>query len=415
MAAVSNPYTNLDEIRRIIDSQEESMRFQDPKVQTRKDVGRPFYFIRPMVSVVGNGVITRKQKSIPLGFCDEISMKQAKAIKQERMFAINQGKYFAQAQIPFKAILQKYVTAHLPTLGDATQGKYNSHIENHIKPAFYDLRVCDIDTPTVQAWLNSKAEAGLSWATRTDLHNILSGIFTQAEVWKIWTGENPCHRAKVGKKQEVRQKRILDHATFQKFLAALGTTAICSDTDARLIATIAVVSGLRVSEVLGLQWGDIDFHARTLTVHRRWRRGTVAPPKSGNAARTRQIGSLADDLSEKRGREATADQWVFIRDGEPLDDRDLQQHVFRKTAVRLGIYFEGFGMHSFRRMNVTWRQEAGATPIEAQKAAGHGSLDMTMLYTVTDAKREEQQVEKILRRVRGTSTQLARRKVVNIA
>jgi hypothetical protein len=56
-------------------------------------------------------------------------------------------------------------------------------------------------------------------------------------------------------------------------------------------------------------------------------------------------------------------------------------------------------MHTFRRLNVTWRQEVGATPIEAQKAAGHASLDMTYLYTQTDEAREREHVDRILQRL----------------
>jgi hypothetical protein len=56
-------------------------------------------------------------------------------------------------------------------------------------------------------------------------------------------------------------------------------------------------------------------------------------------------------------------------------------------------------MHSFRRLNVTWRQQAGATPAEAQKAAGHGSLDMTFLYTQTEEAREREHVGKIMERL----------------
>ena len=57
-------------------------------------------------------------------------------------------------------------------------------------------------------------------------------------------------------------------------------------------------------------------------------------------------------------------------------------------------------MHTFRRLNVTWRQEVGATPIEAQKAAGHASLDMTFLYTQTDEAREREHVGRILERLK---------------
>ena len=89
-----------------------------------------------------------------------------------------------------------------------------------------------------------------------------------------------------------------------------------------------------------------------------------------------------------------------------LDDRDLQQHVFRPAAEVAGIYFEGFGMHTFRRLNVTWRQEVGATPIEAQKAAGHASLDMTFLYTQIEETRERSHVERILERLKSREGKL---------
>ena len=61
---------------------------------------------------------------------------------------------------------------------------------------------------------------------------------------------------------------------------------------------------------------------------------------------------------------------------------------------RLKLYYQGFGWHAFRRQNITWRQQVGgATPLEAQRAAGHGSLDMTYLYTLNDAEREGSQVQ----------------------
>ena len=86
------------------------------------------------------------------------------------------------------------------------------------------------------------------------------------------------------------------------------------------------------------------------------------------------------------------------KDGRTLDDRDLQRDVWRPAAEAVGIYHEGFGMSVFRRLNVTWRQTiGGATPTDAQKQAGHTSLDMTMLYTQTEEEREREQINKILK------------------
>lgn len=61
----------------------------------------------------------------------------------------------------------------------------------------------------------------------------------------------------------------------------------------------------------------------------------------------------------------------------------------------------GARRHTFRRLNITWRQEAGATPFEAQIAAGQAKPDTTWLYTITDDERERAHVERIWNRVTG--------------
>ena len=64
------------------------------------------------------------------------------------------------------------------------------------------------------------------------------------------------------------------------------------------------------------------------------------------------------------------------------------------TAKALGIYLKGFGFHTFRRQNVSWRQEAGATPFEAMKAVGHAKPTTAWDYTIPDAQREREHVKR---------------------
>ena len=135
-------------------------------------------------------------------------------------------------------------------------------------------------------------------------------------------------------------------------------------------------------------------------MERRQHRGDVDDPKSESARRVRQVGVFAHELLRYAAGRRPEDFIFRRKDGRLLDDRDLQQHVFRPAAEAAGIYFEGFGMHTFRRLNVTWRQEVGATPIEAQKAAGHASLHMTFLNTQSDEAREREHVGRILERLR---------------
>jgi integrase len=370
------------------------MRVQDPKL-LEGGTGRKYWWIRVFVPVVQpDGSIVRERRSVRLGWCDEMTKSDAKRAKASQLCAVNAGPIVIQSQVPFSALVEKYKAARLPQMGAATQAKYTCHLKNHILPAFGKMRLMDIDRQTVEAWLASKSEYGL--ATRLDMRSILSALFTAAEEWRLWSGDNPVHRVKVGRGGPVREKRYVTPEQMTRFLNCLPETCILPAPRARLLARLALVSGLRVSECLGLQAEDIDPSAETVTVRRRAHRGSVAEPKSRDSRRTVTVGSIAGELL--RGGEPKS-VWIFSRGGETLDDRDLQQYVWRPAATTANVYHEGFGLHTLRRMSITWAQEMGASTIEAQKRAGHSKASMTALYTVMGSEREREIAEGLGRRV----------------
>lgn len=386
-------------------------RWQDPPIEKSRGK-RPFYYLRPYTSEVGTAGLKRARKRIRLGYVSQMTMRQAQQRKQEIMATINQGQFVLQSQIRFRDLAERYQKSRLPVLGAATQRKYETHLANHILPAFGPARLCDIDRQSVEVWLNTEAGghehvsldgpprkyAGLGWWALQDLRNVLSAVFTAAKEWGYWRGDNPCVGARIGRKAEKREKRIPKAEELMKFLLAIAD-APCADAEtSRLIVLTAIATGMRVSEVLGLQAADIDPAERTIQVRRRWHRGDVSEPKTEASKRVREIGPLADQLlgyAKIRQR----DDWIFEHESMPLDDRSFQKQVVKPAARLAGIDFEGFGMHSLRRLNLTWRQEVGATPLEAMKAAGHARLSTTWLYTVTDRDREREHVQKILERI----------------
>jgi integrase len=86
------------------------------------------------------------------------------------------------------------------------------------------------------------------------------------------------------------------------------------------------------------------------------------------------------------------------------------------AAKEVGCDFPGFGLHSFRRANITMRQEEGGSAIEASKIAGHASLSMTGDYTVVQLKRQEELTRAIQVRVaRARNKQIEAAEKQNIA
>ena len=65
--------------------------------------------------------------------------------------------------------------------------------------------------------------------------------------------------------------------------------------------------------------------------------------------------------------------------------------------------FPGLGPHSFRRANITWRQQVGGSAIEASKIAGHSDLEMTGEYTIVTPERQNELTRRIQQRIADAS------------
>ena len=361
-------------------------RYQDPKLEKREDVANPYWFIRVRLKK------GEPRRPLKLGFCNEMNQKAAMKERGDVLRGVNSGLLVAQSRLKFKEVVAQYRASRVPRLGAAAKARYTSIINCHILPAFGDRQMVDIDMGLVEAWLASKSE--MSWHSRHSLRGVLSAIFSAAKDWKYWSGENPAFRVPIGRKKEARElskKPPLTADQLKSILAAVGE-------DARLMILLAALLDLRVSEVLGLQWGDIDFEAGALMVNRRWYRGDLDDPKNDPSKRRKELGPLVDELKQRYPGPHKRQQFVFVGDDgkDPPDDRDILRFEIRPKLRKLELYYPGFGYHQFRRNSITWRQTVGgATAIEASKGAGQTRMATTMHYTLVDGNRDKEQVTRM--------------------
>lgn len=290
------------------------------------------------------------------------------------------------------AFLSEYKQGHVTQLSHSTQLKYFSHLRNHISPDLGDLTLSEISTRWLDQWLAVKKQDGLSWATRSDIRNILSSIYTVAKKWGLWTGENPVKLVNIGRRKAAREKRKLTVQQTRSLLAAL-------PDDVRLVVMVALFCTLRISEILGLKWKHIDIEQGIIRVRQRYYRGDLDDAKTVGSERDVPIGELVDafrvlyPLNDSRALE----QYVFnirTRRGWTRDDRSINQHFLRPAAKRLELYWLGFGFHAFRREAITGIA-AEADPIQAMRAAGHTRMDTTLLYGLRDLERQDRAIRKM--------------------
>jgi integrase len=391
-------------LNRLLGGQGEKLprqRHQDPTPQQRSD-GTWFFIARVDVILDGRPVRSKKTVNLPGTFHGK---REARAAVREAMEQINRVDQIAISQVRVSRLLEQYNLMHVSKQSASTQGKYRSHIKNHIQPAFGELLLCDLADPLfVQRWLDSKKVpiGKLSWATCNDIRNILSSMFTQAKVWGLWEGENPIEVVTAGRKKAKREKRKLTDEQTRLLLAML-------PYDLRIACCVCLFCTLRISEAMALKEKSLNFKAGLIEVRERYWRGDLDQPKNDAAIRDLPMGHLAGDL--KRLCQGDPERFVFQIETHPKwgkeigicrDDRDLHQHFLRPAAEKLGFYWEGFGFHALRREAVT--SISGILGVgQAMKMAGHSTADMSLNYTLADLERQDTAVRTRQESIMGTS------------
>ena len=207
-------------------------------------------------------------------------------------------------------------------------------------------------------------------------------------------------RVKIGRRWTVWPEQILSLEDTLQVLARLNDPP-------RLICETCLSTGTRISEVLGLTLKHVSLGKGTIHIQQRHCRGDIDVPKTKNSKRILTLGTLDvryKEWIEKNGL-TQPEHWIFQQDedpSKPMWDSGVRK-ALKIAAREVGCDFPGFGLHSFRRANITWRQEVGASSIEASKIAGHGSVSMTNDYTHVQLRRQEELTRAIQQRLSGVA------------
>jgi integrase len=388
-------------------------RVQHPKIHERKDRGSSYWFFRyrnDEVQPDGTIKTTRKFHTIgPSRGENTIPKKQAEHKRDIFLADVNaaptrcEATVAASQPVEATAILfgklaelwrKDYADNPKVKLSKPTRDKYKSRLDSHILPRWKDTRLGEFRAKEILDWLQHECS---SWHMMTDLRNIMSGIFSRGHDWEIIpeTFVNPMSRVKIGKKWTVREERILNDDETASVFAGLEDPQL-------LICETCLDTGTRISEAVGLQLKHFDPIKGTIRIEQRHCRGDVDEPKTRNSKRTLALGSLVDRYAAwiKEKKITKPNDWIFFQEedrSKPMWDSGVRK-ALKISAVNVGCDFPGFGLHSFRRANITMRQEEGGSAIEASKIAGHASVSQTGDYTVVQLKRQEELTRAIQKR-----------------
>jgi integrase len=281
-----------------------------------------------------------------------------------------------------------------------TRVKEKFYLDQYIVPMWGKMRLNQIRPKAVEDWLHTTFD---SWWTMHGVRAIMSRVFYHAEGHGLWEEgkRSPASKAKLGRKHHKYERRILSFDETAGVLTRL-------EDPYRLVIETCIATGARISEVLGLKWRHVNVNAATIKIEQRVWHQDVGRPKSEDSRRVLGIGNLVVRFRERAaGDNAKPEAWVFQQKRskeKPLWDSGVRD-ALHQAAEDEGCDFPGLGPHSFRRANITWRQEVGGSAIEASKIAGHSDLEMTGEYTFVAPERQNE----LTRRIQEKLTEAAKK------
>jgi integrase len=282
----------------------------------------------------------------------------------------------------------------------STKAAYKCYLDNWILPRWRSYRLADVKTVAVEEWLSSLS---LAPGTKAKLRNIMSAIFNHA-IRHEWSDKNPISLVRQSARRECIPT-VLDAAE----ISALPTEL---QYPYRQMVLLAATTGLRVSELLGLKWCDINFESLEIYLNR----GVVHQVVGGLKTETsRKPLPLDPDLSHSllTWRQTSPfnreHDWVFaspeMQGKQPYWPENLMRRHIRPAAKRCGID-KPIGWHTFRHSYATHLKANGEDVKVVQESLRHANSRTTLdTYTqaLTPAKREAQ--TKIVRMILPERTQ----------
>lgn len=319
-------------------------------------------------------------KQVPVGSNESEALARYSELRAKSA----RGEPVVPTQLKFGAVAEEWFASKEKRLRPWTLVNYRAALDNVLLPRFGDFKLAQISTGHVASLIRDLEAKGLSRATIDNLLKPLAGTYKFA-MSRGLIGLNPMVNLTEDERPPRKPRRVFEWSpeSIEALLSASRELAAkpTSRYDYTPLLTLAIRTGLRLGELLGLQWADVELtgDSPSLYVRRqRTRLGELAEPKTAKAIRRVPLGpSVVRFLAEHKLRSGAGDDdFVFAAlSGGPLTHRNAQRRGFDRAAKAAGL--EGVSFHDLRHAFASLMIERGVSSTVLANILGHTTSSTT--------------------------------------
>jgi integrase len=216
----------------------------------KKD-GSSWYYILEL----GYGSNGKRKQKKKRGFKTK---KEAQAALVTAENELLKGTYIEPSKVLYRDYLHDWMKDKRHSISSQTAAANDSYLRTHIIPSLGDIPMSKLTSLAIQRFITELKEKGLADSTVKRIYNIVNTSLNKAEKMQII----PKNVAALVDKPKVRKSeiKVWDVNEVQQFLE------IAKDSRYYVAFHLAVMTGMRQGEILGLRWIDVDFDNKTISI-----------------------------------------------------------------------------------------------------------------------------------------------------
>jgi integrase len=244
-----------------------------------------------------------------------------------------------------------------------------------LKPHLNGITMHEFRTPEADALLRQATSDKMrAHTSHKNLKSFLSGAFKFAKRHGAIDRENPVRDTEIPKGKRTRNTPAY---TFEEIVAMLEVL----EEPGRTLVLVAALTGLRISEVLGLRWEDFNDTGDELTVNRSVWMGHVSETKTAASAATIPVIDFVSDALAQHKARTHGTGFVFANSkGLPMWEGNIVRRDIRPVLNQAKIVWRGW--HACRRGLATNLYELGVRPVTVQAILRHANVSTTLRHYI---------------------------------
>ncbi len=313
----------------------------------------------------------RQRQTVPKGTTKKDAEKLLRKIQDD----VSQGLYMPVKQIPkFSEVAQEWLEHKKVNIRESTWTVYDGHTRNHFGE-FNSLKIDRITTKDVEQYIVKRQSAGMNILTLRKILVSMGQIFSLA-VRRNYISVNPltnAERPRSSGDDENENIHVLTPAEIRKLLKNV------KGLKYQALFNLAIFSGARQGELLGLKWSDILWDKSQIHIQRTYNTGQFYLPKTKTSKRKIDIGPDMLSILKKWSLACSKFDLDLVfptATGQPINHNNLVNRQFN-TALK-DAKINRIRFHDLRHTYASLLIEQGENIKYIQNQLGHANPTVTL-------------------------------------